>query len=98
MDEMPIGEGRARLAELVDRVRRTREPFTLTRNGRPVVVLVDPEEWALVSELAERVEQEAEVAALDRALASWDGETTVSFAEVLAELEEDEAAERRRAG
>jgi prevent-host-death family protein len=85
-----MADARARLAELVDRVRRTREPVTLTRNGRPAVVLVDPDEWALVCELSERVEDEIDARAYDAAVAEHDG-STATHAEILADLAEDES-------
>lgn len=88
-DEMPMATARARLSEVVDRVRRTRRPVTLTRNGRPAAVLVDPDEWALVSELAERVEDEIDARAFDAATSEPEG-PAVPLAEVLAELGEGE--------
>ena len=71
---VPMGEARARLAELVDRTRRTREPVHLTRNGAPVAVLVDAGEWALLAELAERAEDDG---------------TRITHAALLAELDAD---------
>ena len=65
---VPMGEARARLAELVDRTRRTREPVHLTRNGAPVAVLVDAGEWALLAELAG--DRQAALQALNAAVAS----------------------------
>ena len=82
------------LSEVVDRVRRTREPLTLTRNGRPAAVLVDAEEWALVSDLAERYEDLTAVREYDDAKAAGDG-TWVTDEEILADLAVDEAAARR---
>jgi antitoxin YefM len=97
MDEMPVTEARSRWAELVDRVRRTREPVMLTRSGRAAVVVVDPEEWALASAALEAAEDAAAVAEYDQAKAEWDG-TKVSHAQLLADLDGDEAAGHRRAG
>jgi prevent-host-death family protein len=88
-ESMPMAEARARLSDLVDRVRRTRLPVTLTRNGKPAAVLVDPEEWALVSELADRVEDEIDARAYAEAKRE-PAEPPVPFAQVLAELGEDE--------
>ena len=85
---VPMGEARARLAELVDRTRRTREPVHLTRNGAPVAVLVDAGEWALLAELAERYEDLTAAQAADVARAEDDG-TRITHAALLAELDAD---------
>jgi prevent-host-death family protein len=89
---VPMGQARGRLPSLVDLARRTRDPVLLTRGGEPVVVLVDAQEWALVSRLADAMEAasaEVEAAEVTRG-------DTVPLAGVLAELAEDEAAEARR--
>ena len=83
---VPMGEARARLAELVDRTRRTREPVHLTRNGAPVAVLVDAGEWALLAELAERYEE------LTAALAARDAELADAMAQLAALRHEPPAA------
>jgi antitoxin YefM len=96
-DFMTVTQARARLSEVVDQVRRTREPLTLTRNGRPAAVLVDPDEWVMASRALEFVEDAAAVREYDEAVAAWDG-SAVPLAGVLAELAEDEAATTRAAG
>lgn len=92
---LPIAAARARLSEVVDRVRRTREPVTLTRNGRPAVVLVDPDEWALAVAALEAAEDAAASREYAEAIAEWDG-TTVSHEQLVSELEQDEADVTRR--
>jgi prevent-host-death family protein len=92
---LPIATARARLSEVVDRVRRTREPVTLTRNGRPAVVLVDPDEWALASAALEAAEDAAASREYADAMAEWDG-ATVGHDQLLAELDRDEADTTRR--
>jgi sarcosine oxidase gamma subunit len=69
----------------------------LTRSGRAAVVVVDPEEWALASAALEAAEDAAAVVEFDQAVSEWDG-TSVSHAQMLADLEGDEAAGHRRAG
>jgi prevent-host-death family protein len=92
---LPMAEARARLSELVDRVRRTREAVILTRNGRPAVVLVDPDEWTLASAALEAAEDAAASREYADAMAEWDG-TTVSHDQLLAELDQDESDVTRR--
>ena len=40
-----VAEAKAKLSEVIDRARK-RGPQTVTRNGRPAVVIVAAEEWA----------------------------------------------------
>lgn len=94
-ETLPIAVARARLSEVVDRVRRTRESVTLTRNGRPAVVLVDPDEWALALAALEAAEDAAASREYADAMAEWDG-TTVSHEQLVSELEQDEANTVRR--
>jgi len=81
-----VGEARSRFAELIDRVRRDREPVTLTRNGRPAVVMVDPEEWQRAAAALEALEDAEDAAAFAAAMAEDDG-TRIPLAAVLAELD-----------
>jgi len=83
---VPVGEARSRFAELIDRVRRDREPVTLTRNGRPAVVMVDPEEWQRAAAALEALEDAEDAAAFAAAMAEDDG-TRIPLAAVLAELD-----------
>ena len=45
MKTLPIAEAKAKLSHLVDRVEKTDEEVLITRNGRPVAVLVSPDEY-----------------------------------------------------
>jgi antitoxin YefM len=45
MKTLPLAEVKARLSSLVDRVAKTDEEILITRNGRPVAVLVSPDEY-----------------------------------------------------
>jgi antitoxin YefM len=94
MREVRVSEARDRWSELIDEVRASRDPVTLTRHGRPAAVLVDPQEWALASAALEAAEDAAAVREYDAAKAVDDG-TYVTHEELLAELVEDE---RRPAG
>lgn len=46
MKILPLSEVKAKLSEVVDRVAETAEEVTITRNGRPAAVLVNPDEYA----------------------------------------------------
>ena len=45
MKVLPLSEVKAKLSELVDIVERRDEPVTITRNGKPVAILVSKDEY-----------------------------------------------------
>ena len=45
MKTLPLAEAKAQLSRLVDRVEKTDEEVLITRNGRPVAILVSPDEY-----------------------------------------------------
>ena len=45
MKTLPLAEVKAKLSRLVDRVEKTDEEILITRNGRPVAILVSPDEY-----------------------------------------------------
>lgn len=53
MSEVTVSDARERLAELIDSARRTGDPVHLTRRGRRVAVLLDPDVYDRLREDAE---------------------------------------------
>lgn len=47
---MPLSEVKARLSEVIDDVASNHERVTVTRNGRPVAVLLSPDELEVIDE------------------------------------------------
>ena len=45
MKVLPLSEVKAKLSELVDVVERRDESITITRNGRPVAIIVSKDEY-----------------------------------------------------
>jgi len=45
MKVLPLSEVKAKLSELVDSVERRDEALTITRNGKPVAIIVSKEEY-----------------------------------------------------
>lgn len=45
MKTLPLAEAKARLSRLIDQVATMDEQIVITRNGRPVAVLVSPDEY-----------------------------------------------------
>jgi prevent-host-death family protein len=93
-EALPVSEVRSRLSELVDRLLSTHEPLHLTRHGRAVAVLVEPEEWERALAALEAAEDAADRQVLADAVAADDG-ARHSLAEVMADLAEDEALPSR---
>ena len=50
METMPIAQVKARLADLVEQVETQRGRITITRNGKPAVILVSVGEWETIRE------------------------------------------------
>ncbi len=50
MDTMPLSEVRSTLSAVVERVEATHERITITRNGRPAAVLVNPADLEALEE------------------------------------------------
>ena len=80
MTEMAVSAARENLAELIEGTRRSDEPVYVTRRGRPVAVILDPDAY-------ERLLEDAEDA-LDRAElhAARAEDDFVPWAEVKADL------------
>lgn len=62
MSEMPVSEARNRLADAIE-MARSGEPVYVTRRGRRVAVLVDPESYETLVEAAEDAIDQAELTA-----------------------------------
>lgn len=50
MTIMPFTDARNRLSDLIDEVERTHERVEITRHGRPVAVLISPDDLAALEE------------------------------------------------
>lgn len=53
MKEYPVSTARERLAEIIDEVQRSGDPIQLTKRGRVVAVLIDPDSFEKLSREAE---------------------------------------------
>src|SRR5919197_1274587 len=61
---VPFTEARARLTELLDDVEARHEHLVITRKGRPVAVVVSPEEWEAIEETLDVLQDEQTLADL----------------------------------
>lgn len=74
MTDVGVSEARNHLAELIDATRRTGEPIYVTRRGRPVAIILDPEIYERLVEDAEDAVDRAELRAAreDDDYVPWD--------------------------
>jgi antitoxin YefM len=68
-ETIPFTEVKAHLSELVDRVAREHDRVVVTRNGRPVAVLISPDELAGLEETLDLLSDDDARASLRRAQA-----------------------------
>jgi prevent-host-death family protein len=71
-ETIPFTEVKAHLSELVDRVAREHDRVVVTRNGRPVAVLISPDELAGLEETLDLLSDDDARASLRRAEAEDD--------------------------
>ncbi len=62
MMELPVSEARNRLAEVIEEARRSGEPIFVTRRGRRVAVIMDPDAFDRLVDIAEEVDDRRELA------------------------------------
>jgi antitoxin YefM len=66
-EAIPFTEVKAHLSELVDRVSREHDRVVVTRNGRPVAVLISPDELEGLEETLDLLADDESRASLRRA-------------------------------
>ena len=62
MKELPVSEARNRLADVIEEAQRSGEPISVTRRGRPVAVILDPDTFDRLVDIAEDVDDRRELA------------------------------------
>jgi prevent-host-death family protein len=90
METLPLADVKNRLSEVVDRVTRQHDRVTITRNGRPVAILVSPDDLEALEETVSILSDRRELSALGRGLADLDAGRTVSLKNLKADLGLDE--------
>jgi len=72
---LPLASVKAKFSEMVDRVEHTRDRIIITRNGRPVAVLISPKELESLEDTLELLSDPDAIRQLDesrRAYAAGD--------------------------
>jgi antitoxin YefM len=81
---LPLSEVKAKLSEVVDEVATTHERVTVTRNGRPVAVLVSADDLDAVEETIEILSDPTAVRAIEEGRAAIEAGDTISKNELAA--------------
>lgn len=89
MDTLPLSEVRSALSAVVERVETTHERVTITRNGRPAAVLVNPADLEALEETVDVLSDPLTMRRLR------EGEAAVAAGEVLDEASLRELLARR---
>jgi len=89
----PLATAKATLSALVDEVVRTHDAVTVTRNGKPAVVILASDDYESLVETLEVLNAPPFVDAIRAIQTEQEQEETYSLEQVAAEL-----AERRRTG
>jgi prevent-host-death family protein len=74
MTTMAVSQVRENIAELIDGARLSKEPVYITRRGKTVAVIVDPEIFEELLEIAEDVADRQELSEIDpnEEMLDWD--------------------------
>lgn len=83
-DTLPLAEVKAKLSEMVDRVERTHDRITVTRNGRIAAVLISPEELASLEDALELLSDPLAMAELRESRAAYEAGEYVTGEELRA--------------
>ncbi len=83
---VPFTEARARLSELLDELESRHEHVVITRNGRPVAVLVSADEQQVLEESLEILQDEELLGALRESEEDVRSGRLISLLEVRREL------------
>jgi antitoxin YefM len=86
METTSLSDLKTHLSEYADRAEREHEQFTITRNGRPAVVLVSADEWESLQETLFWLSQQGIHGSIAEAEADVAAGRTYNEAEVRASL------------
>lgn len=89
---LPLSEVKAKLSEVVEEVDTTHERVTITRNGRPVVVLVSADDLEAIEETVAILSDPAAVDQVEK------GRTAIAAGDVVSKDQIEAMRDRLRAG
>ena len=86
VNAVPVGDVRDHFSELIAEVERTHQRVTVTRHGRPVAVLLSPEDLESLEETLDILSQPGALDEIRRSAADIAAGRTVSIEEIRAEF------------
>lgn len=86
MSVVPVGDARDHFSELIGEVERTHERVTVTRHGRPVAVVLSPDDLESLEETLDILSQPGALAEIQESWEDIAAGRLVSIEEVRAEL------------
>lgn len=86
MNMMPVGDARDHLSELITEVERTHERVTVTRHGRPVAVVLSPDDLESLEETLDILSQPGALAEIRDSADDIAAGRTVSIEDIRAEF------------
>lgn len=89
---LPLSEVKAKLSEVVEEIDTTHERVTITRNGRPVVVLVSADDLEAIEETVAILSDPAAVDQVEK------GRTAIAAGDVVSKDQIEAMRDRLRAG
>jgi len=88
MTTLPLAEARNRLSKIVDEVERTHDAVTITRNGRPSVVVISVDDYESMTEtfaLLDSPEEQRRLREAEDSLEAGDLTTADEMADLMRE-------------
>ena len=86
MEPLPLADVKNRLSEVVEKVASQHDRVTITRNGRPVAVLVSPDDLESLEETLSILSDSKELAELRKGLVQLEAGDFVSVEDLKADL------------
>jgi antitoxin YefM len=86
MSIVPVGDARDHFSELIGEVERTHERVTVTRHGRPVAVLLSPDDLESLEETLDILSQPGALAEIQESAEDIAAGRVVSIEEIRAEF------------
>jgi antitoxin YefM len=71
-ETLPLAHVKSKFSEMVDRVEHTHDRITVTRNGRPVAVLISPDDLESLEDTLELLSDPEAMAQLHESRAAYD--------------------------
>ncbi len=86
MSAIPVGDARDHFSELIAEVERTHERVTVTRHGRPVAVVLSPDDLESLEETLDILSQPDALAEIGDSAADIAAGRTVSMEDIRTEF------------